>query len=103
MRENPILAARLGAWGLSMLLSFVPLAQADTITTSFENDPSGDFTLGTEPLTVNFTNGEAKTVVQPPLCNSGAHSWHVDANTTANISFDTPARELELQRGELLL
>jgi len=90
------LVSRLASWSLLALLSVVPLAQADTITTSFESDPSGDFTLGTAPLTVNFTNGEAKTLGQPSLYTSGTNAWHVDTNTTASISFDTPARELEL-------
>ncbi len=70
-------------------------AVADTVSTSFETDPMGDFALGVSPITATFQNGNAQSVGNPALYVSGSHSWHVRPNTTGLITFETPASEVE--------
>ena len=66
-------------------------AHSQDVSTSFEfNDTSGEFTLGTSPKSVTFTNGLAQTVGQPPLYFSGSHSFMVTQGNTATITFETP-------------
>ena len=72
------------------------LASADTVSTSFENDPSGDFTIGTAPITATFANGEAMTVGNAALYHSGTHSWHISASTTGVVTFETDASVVDL-------
>ena len=86
----------LGLPALFLAVNSMNIARADVIFTSFEQDPPGNFTLGTPPLTATFTGGNAQTVGNFALYHSGTHSWHVSAGTTAVISFETPASAIEL-------
>lgn len=79
-----------------LCLGWASESRADTVSTSFETSPPGDFTIGTAPITATFTGGTAKTVGNFALYHSGTHSWHVSAGQTAVISFETPAREIRL-------
>ena len=81
-----------------LILSFgvICQSQADTVSTSFEGLPSGDFTIGTSPITATFTSGTALTVGVPENYHTGLYSWHVHASTPAVISFETPASNIRL-------
>lgn len=78
-------------------LFFLPLVvAAEVVTTSFEDNPNGDFTIGTSPVTATFTNGEAMTVGNGALYHSGIHSWHISPNTTGIVTFETAASVVDL-------
>ena len=80
---------------LLTLLTGVVLAE--DLATSFEfNDLSGEFILGESPLTVTFTGGEAKSIGNFALYHSGTHAWMISAGGTGTITFETPAREINL-------
>lgn len=79
---------------LLCLLGLSIRAEADTVSTSFESVPSGDFTIGTSPVTATFTNGNAQTVGNLALYVTGTHSWHISPGTTASVAFETPASEV---------
>lgn len=81
---------------IAVILSYFITATtfADTVSTSFETEPAGDFTLGISPITATFQNGNAQSVGNPALYVSGSHSWHVPPNTTAIVTFETPASEV---------
>lgn len=80
----------------SLLLSTLPAIAADFFTSFEFTDTSGSFQLGTEPDTVRFTNGEAKSIGILSLYHSGAHSWTIDLGMTGTIEFNTPAESVEL-------
>jgi glucose/arabinose dehydrogenase len=81
---------------LVLLLESDP-ARAQDLTTSFEfTDTSGEFTLGTSPNSVTFTDGEAKQIFVPAMYHSGMNSWMIDAGHAGTIAFETPAAQLEL-------
>lgn len=88
---------RSGVLALVAAFSFAAAfdAAADTVSTSFETEPPGDFTIGTSPITAQFRNGNAMTVGNPALYQSGTHSWHVSAGVTGVIEFETPASEVD--------
>jgi len=85
-------------WRLAILISMlVPgIAAAQTVSTSFEDNPDGDFSIGASPVTATFTNGEAMTVGNPSLYRSGVHSWHISPGTTAVVTFETDASDVDL-------
>lgn len=67
------------------------------VFTSFEfTDTTLDFTLGDSPNSVQFLNGEAKTVGVFLLYNSGMNAWMVDSNQIGEILFETPASLVDL-------
>ena len=80
-----------------LLAAISPLsANADTVSTSFENVGAGSFTIGTSPITATFDGGNAQTVGNTAFYRTGAFSWHVASGATATISFETPASEVDL-------
>jgi len=81
--------------GLLAAVLLPATALSETVSTSFENVPSGDFTIGTTPITATFTGGNAQTVGNPALYRSGSFSWHVSPGTTATVEFETPAMEVD--------
>ncbi|MCG7550127.1 PQQ-dependent sugar dehydrogenase [Pseudoalteromonas sp. Of7M-16] len=73
---------------------FVPKLYAADVSTTFPTDQtSGTFTLGTQPKTVTFSGGEVRIAGISSLYRSGSRAFMV-RNTTATISFGTPAVEL---------
>ena len=76
----------------ALLMASTPQAQASDVSTSFETtDTSGNFTLGTAPKTVTFTNGEAKFAGNGELYRTGSQAWMVKNNNTGSVTFETPA------------
>ena len=71
-------------------------AQADTVTTSFENLGGGTITIGTSPFTATFTGGNAQTVGVGAYYHSGAYSWHVAPGFTGTVTFETAASDVNL-------
>ncbi|MDK2593472.1 PQQ-dependent sugar dehydrogenase [Pseudoalteromonas obscura] len=72
----------------------VPKLYAADVSTTFPTDQtSGTFTLGTQPKTVTFSGGEVRIAGISSLYRSGSRAFMV-RNTTATISFGTPAVEL---------
>lgn len=77
-----------------VLLSQV--ARGDTVSTSFENLATGTITIGTTPFTATFTGGNAQTVGNAAFYHTGAFSWHVSAATTATVTLETAASDVDL-------
>ena len=89
MRKQPLLHTL----ALALLLSNVT---AQDVFTSFEfPDASGNFSIGPAPFNATFANGIAQTVGILSLYNSGANSWMIPAGQTGNITFGTPAEQLD--------
>lgn len=62
------------------------------VFTDFEfEDTDGFFELGNAPTTVQFLNGQAKTIGAPLLYTSGMNAWMIDAGQTGEILFQTQA------------
>ena len=77
------------------LLAIAPSALAADLFTSFEfTDVSGQFTLGTAPRDVTFTDGVAITVGNFDLYHSGLFSWMVFGGDTGEVTFGVPAESL---------
>lgn len=73
------------------------LAGSFDVFTDFEfTDTTGFFELGTSPNSVQFVNGEAKTVGAPLLYTSGLNAWMIDSGETGEIIFETPAALVDL-------
>ena len=67
------------------------------VSSSFEfNDVSGDFTLGSSPITARFQGGEAKVIGVGELYHTGMNSWMIDSGNTGTISFETPVKKVSL-------
>ena len=66
-----------------------------TESTSFEGLSSGDFLIGSAPLTAVFTGGNAGTRGVPAFYHSGRFSWHIDGRSSALVQFATPASEID--------
>ncbi len=67
------------------------------VFTDFEfTDTDGFFELGTSPNSVQFIDGEAKTIGAPLLYTSGLNAWMVDMGMTGEIIFETPAASVDL-------
>jgi len=89
-----VFTAALGA----AVVAFPTIAHADfDLFTGFEfTDTSLDFTLGNSPNSVQFLNGQAKTVGAFLLYHGGMNSWMVDSNQTGEILFESPASLVDL-------
>lgn len=73
------------------------LAGSFDVFTDFEfTDLDGFFQLGSSPNSVQFINGQAKTIGAPLLYTSGLNAWMVDVGETAEILFETPAASVDL-------
>jgi len=94
----PIMAGTMRATLISTLFSlgWVLPSHAVNVFTSFETDPSGNFTIGSSPVTATFTGGNVMIVGIPAYYHTGSHSWHVAPGVTAIISFETPADNVEV-------
>jgi len=81
------------------LLAAVCLAStlsAQDVFSSFEFDEySGLFTLGTSPFDATFDNGIAQVIGISWLYTSGSHAWMIDVGQTGEVTFGTPAEQLE--------
>jgi MYXO-CTERM domain-containing protein len=71
------------------------LATADDVFTSFEFNAIAPFTIGTSPLSAEFTAGAAETRGDPALYVSGLFAWHIGAGITADVDFETPASAVD--------
>ncbi len=88
---------------MTYLAPFVPLALALTpatlagdLFTSFEfDDLSGDFTLGTDPLTVRFEHGLAQSTGNFDQYHTGLSAWMVLPSDTGEITFRVPAESVD--------
>jgi len=71
-------------------------ARGDTVSTSFEGLSGGTISIGTSPITATFTEGNAQTVGVGAYYHSGIFSWHINAGTTAVVTFETAASAVDL-------
>lgn len=80
---------RLRRPALALLASALvaPFAAADVFSSFEFTDLSGQFSLGTAPLDVTYTGGEAKTAMILSLYHSGQNAWMVDGGAAASITF----------------
>ncbi len=69
-------------------------AEADDVVTSFEFNATGPFTVGASPISATFSSGVAEKRGITQLYVSGIFSWHIAANDTATVTFETPSSEL---------
>ncbi len=76
------------------LASGATLAQAQTVSTSFEGLSSSNFTIGQSPATAQFTGGRSQTIGNRAFYRTGRFSWHVLPLTSAMVVFDSPAEQL---------
>jgi len=76
-------------------LSAPSQAHLEFFFTSFEDVGSGNFSLGTAPLTASFTGGQAQTVGVGAYYRTGTHSWHVPENGSSVVTFETPADQVD--------
>lgn len=79
-----------------LLLYGYPAVSADFFTSFEFTDTSGSFQRGTEPDTVRFINGEAKSIGVLSLYHSGSHTWMVDSGSTGTVELTTPAESVNL-------
>jgi hypothetical protein len=63
-------------------------APAD-VSTSFEFDANGPFSVGTSPRTATFSNGVAEARGTPEFHITGDFSWYVLVGTSATVTFET--------------
>ncbi len=59
------------------------------VSTSFEFNATGPFSIGTSPFTATFSTGEAKTLGRTDLYSEGDFAWHVLSGTFATVTFET--------------
>ena len=64
------------------------------VSTSFEFNDSGPFSVGTSPFTASFSNGNAETRGVPAFYISGLNAWHILTGTAATVTFETLPRTL---------
>jgi len=70
-------------------------AQAVDVSTSFEGINQSTIVIGSSPITATFTGGLSQTVGNGTLYHSGLYSWHVNANNTGTVIFESDARAVE--------
>jgi hypothetical protein len=73
-----------GIWGGQAVTAAGP-----NVTTSFEFNASGPFSVGTAPFTGTFSSGNAETRSIPGFYISGLNAWHVLIGTPATVTFGT--------------
>ena len=82
--------------GTVFLLSSLSCLSAQDVFSSFEFDEfSGHFTLGTSPFDTTFDNGLAQVIGISWLYTSGSHAWMIDVGQTGEVTFGTPAEQLD--------
>jgi hypothetical protein len=59
------------------------------VSTSFEFDANGPFSVGTSPRTATFSNGVAEARGTPEFHITGDFSWYVLVGTSATVTFET--------------
>ncbi len=64
------------------------------VSTSFEFNDSGPFSVGTSPFTASFSNGNAESRGVPAFYINGFNAWHILTATAATVSFETLPRTL---------
>ncbi len=84
------------SFGAALLTFALPAVAADFFTSFEFTNTSGSFQLGTEPDTVRFKNGEAKSIGVLSLYHSGSHTWMVDSGLTGTIELTTAAESVNL-------
>lgn len=78
---------------ISLLLS---AASAQDVFTSFEFDnATGNFSIGPSPFDATFDNGIAQSIGVPAIYNSGARAWMIDVGQVGEVTFGTPAEQLD--------
>jgi glucose/arabinose dehydrogenase len=70
-------------------------AQAVDVSTSFEGINQSTIVIGSSPITATFTGGLSQTLGNGALYHSGLFSWHVNANNTGTVIFESNARAVE--------
>lgn len=95
-RYGVLLAPALtGLFVLCLTLSMPARAHLEFFLTSFEDVSSGDFSIGSAPLTATFTGGQAQRVGIGAYYKTGSHSWHVPAGGNSVVTFATPADQVD--------
>lgn len=64
------------------------------VSTSFEFNDSGPFSVGTSPFTASFSNGNAELRGVPTFYITGFNAWHILIGTVATVTFETLPRTL---------
>ena len=64
------------------------------VTTSFEFNRPGPFTVGTAPFTATFSSGQALTRGNTTFYVDGDNAWHVLVGTPATVTFGTMPKTL---------
>jgi hypothetical protein len=64
------------------------------VTTSFEFNLNGPFTVGTAPFTATFSSGRAETRGNTAFYVDGDNAWHVLVGTPATVTFGTLPKTL---------
>ena len=81
---QPIEQSATGIW----VGEAVTPAPAD-VTTSFEFDAVGPFSVGTSPRTATFSAGVAETRGATGFYVTGDYAWHILVGTSASVTFET--------------
>ncbi len=71
-------------------------AAPNDVSTSFEFDSAAPFDIGFSPYTASFSEGSARSDADTTLQNTGSFSWHIPANTTAQVTFESNPQTLSL-------
>ncbi|MEL7449976.1 MAG: pullulanase-type alpha-1,6-glucosidase, partial [Pseudomonadota bacterium] len=81
----------------ALLLLAGSVANADTISSDFEFDAIGEFTIGPPPLTATFTGGDAGVPANPALVTSGTRAWLINEGSQGVVTFEVAARGVFFQ------
>lgn len=80
---------------LVIFSTIIKNTHAVDVATSFEGISSSTVVIGSSPITATFTGGISQTIGNGTLYHSGSFSWHVNANNTGVVNFESNANAVE--------